>query len=217
MKSTAVNDDNMSLSNTSDSPPTENSKGCQAEDSNETTRNEVVLAKNLKATSNRGRGTMMDAQLSHIANATSILSPLQTAQPTSSLNKSIGSLHITFGGTCVYTANMNTFNPNKLAALGPINFLLCRETCLFDAQSTTNHVQNIFLSTEQLGVMSLHNYSDQSITNEILCGMNMTCYDDTEESKTTFLNTQIKLRFIGFNSNAFMIAENSSHPPEDNV
>ena len=46
--------------------------------------------------------------------------------------------------------------------------------------------------------------------------MNITCYDDTEESKTTFLNTQIKLRFIGFNSNAFMIDENSPHPPEDN-
>ena len=155
MKTTAVNDDNMSLSNTSDSSPTENSKGCQAEDSNETTRNEVVFAKNLKATSNRGGGTMMDAQLSHIANATSIISPLQTTQPTSSLNKSSGSLHITFGGTCVYTVNMNTFNANKLAASVPINFLLCREACLSNAQSKTNHGQNIFLSTEQLVVRVL--------------------------------------------------------------
>ena len=117
----------------------------------------------------------MDAQLSHIANATSILSPLQTAQPTSALNKSSGSLFITFGGTCVYTADMNTFNANKLAALGPINLLLCREVCLSNAQSTTNQGQNIFLSTAQLGIMIVHNHSNRCITDKILCGMNITC------------------------------------------
>ena len=216
MKTTAVNDDKMSLSNTSNSPPTATSKGGMAEISNEITRNDIVLSENLKETSNRGRGTMMDAQLSHIANTTSILSSLQTAQPTSSLNKSNGSLHITFGGTCVYTADMNTFNANNLAATGPINLLLFRETCLFGAQCTTNHVQNIFLSTEKLGVMSSHNFSDRGITDDILRGMNITCYDNSEESKTTFLNNHIKIRLIGFNSNAFMIDENPTHPPEYN-
>ena len=42
-KTTAVNDDNMLLSNTSDLPPIENSKGCQVEDSNETTGTELYL------------------------------------------------------------------------------------------------------------------------------------------------------------------------------
>ena len=147
-KTTAVNDDNMSFSNTSDLPPIENSKGCQAEYSNETARTDVVLVKNLKATSNRGGGAMMDAQLSHIANATPILSPLQTVQPVSALNKGSRSLFINFGGTCIYTANMNTFNANKLVVSGPINFLLCREVCLFNAQHTTKDGQNIFLSTD---------------------------------------------------------------------
>ena len=93
----------------------------------------------------------MDAQLSHIANATSTLFLLQTAQPTSSLNKRSGSLHITFGGTCVYTADMNTFNANKLAALGPINFLPCREACL----SIMHKVQPIMSKTSSSALKNL--------------------------------------------------------------
>ena len=60
-KTTAMKDDIMSFSNTSDSPSNENSKGCQAEDSNETTGTDVALGKNSKATSNCGGSTMMDA------------------------------------------------------------------------------------------------------------------------------------------------------------
>ena len=113
-----------SNSNISDSPSNEDSKGGQAEDkshthmsnkddstkssyysqkdavmtptnnSNETTGTDGALGKNSKATSNCGGSTMMDAQLSHIANATVISSPLNTAQPTSASNKSCKSRFI---------------------------------------------------------------------------------------------------------------------------
>ena len=145
-----------------------------------------------------------------------LLTQRQSYLPTSAPNKSSGSLFINFGGTCVYTADMNTFNANKLAASGPINLLRCREVCLSNAQRTTRYGQNIFLSTGQLGIINSHNYSNQHITDELLCGMNLTCYDDSEESKRTFLNTLIQLKFIGFNSNAFMIDENCLDPPEQN-
>ena len=147
-KTTPVKDDRMSLSNTSDSPSNEDSKGYQAKDkshavmtptynSNETTGTDVALGENSKATSNCGRSTMMDAQLSHIANATVISSPPNTAQPTSASNKSCNFWFINFGGTNVYTADMASFEKNKLAESGPINFLVSREVFLSKVQSAT--------------------------------------------------------------------------------
>ena len=181
---------------------------------NETIDTDVVLGENTKATSNCGGSTMMDAQLSHIADATVISTPLNTVQPTSTSNKSCKTQFIEFEGTSVYDSDMASFDTNELVELGPINFLLCREVFLSKVQSIARYRHNIFLSTEQLKIINTHNFADQRITDEILSGVDLAYYDDSEKSKEIFIKSSIQFHLIEFNSNVFMIDKKQPHPPE---
>ena len=184
----------------------------QTDSLNETTETDVVLGKNTTAISNCGGRTMIDAQLSHIADAMTILSPLITAQLTSASNKSCKTWFIEFKEASIYNTDMASLDTNKLAESGSINILLCRKVFLSKIQGMARDRQNIFTSTEQLGIIYIHDYANQRITDEILSGVDLIYYDDSEESKETFNRFLNQFRLIGFNSNAFMIDKRRPHP-----